>query len=64
MVFNTLIGNGHSHAKDLSVLIDDDGRIRLAPLYDTVPTRLWPSLKDRDALWVDGDPTPARTTGA
>ncbi len=64
MVFNTLIGNGDAHAKNFSLMIQDDGSVRLAPLYDTVPTLLWSSLKDRNALWVGDEPTLSRTTGA
>ena len=62
VVFNTLIGNGDAHAKNFSLMIQDDGSIRLAPLYDTVPTLLWPSLKDRNALWVADEQTLLRTT--
>ena len=64
VVFNALIGNGDAHAKNFSLMIQDDGTVRLAPLYDTVPTLLWPSLKDRNALWVGNEPTLSRTTGA
>ena len=64
VVFNTLIGNGDAHAKNFSLMIRDDGSIRLAPLYDIVPTLLWPALKDRNALWVGDEPTLSRTTGA
>ncbi len=52
VTFNTLIGNGDAHAKNYSILIDELGGVKLAPLYDTVPTLLWPSLKDRNALMV------------
>ena len=37
-VFNALIGNADAHAKNLPLLCDRDGRLRLAPLYDLVPT--------------------------
>ena len=63
VVFNTLIGNGDAHAKNFSLMIRGDGSIRLAPLYDTVPTLLWPSLRDRNALWVGDVQTLSRTTG-
>ncbi len=43
-----LIGNADAHAKNLSLLRDCDGRRRLAPLYDLVPTIYLPeSLLDR-----------------
>jgi serine/threonine-protein kinase HipA len=53
VAFNTVIGNGDAHARNYSLLIDDAGTVALAPLYDTVPTALWPGLKDRAALWVN-----------
>lgn len=54
VVFTTLIGNADAHGKNLSLLHDGEGRIGLAPLYDTVPTRLWPNLRSTAALRVDG----------
>ena len=57
VVFNTLIGNVDAHAKNFSVMIHDEGSIRIAPLYDTVPMLLWPSLQDRNALWVGNEPS-------
>ncbi|TWT21099.1 type II toxin-antitoxin system HipA family toxin [Luteimonas marina] len=48
VVFNALIGNADAHAKNLSLLRDREGRRRLAPLYDLVPTVYLPeSLVDR-----------------
>ena len=48
VVFNVLIGNADAHAKNLSLLCDRQGRRRLAPLYDLVPTVYLPeSLVDR-----------------
>ena len=52
MVFTVMIGNGDAHAKNLSLLLDPPGAVRLAPLYDTVPTMLFPSLTVRCAMWV------------
>lgn len=54
MVFTVLIGNADAHAKNLSLLLDPPGAVRLAPLYDTVPTMLFPKLKVRCAMWVAG----------
>lgn len=54
MVFTVLIGNSDAHAKNLSLLLDPPGTLRLAPLYDTVPTMLFPKLKVRCAMWVGG----------
>jgi serine/threonine-protein kinase HipA len=54
LVFTVLIGNADAHAKNLSLLLDPPGTVRLAPLYDTVPTMLFPKLKVRCAMWVGG----------
>ena len=62
LVFNVLIGNADAHAKNISLLHDNPGVVSLAPLYDTVPTRLWPSLPDRAAMHVNGVSTLSRVT--
>ena len=52
MVFTTLVGNADCHAKNLALLHDDASNVALAPLYDTVPTALWPQLRADTALSV------------
>jgi serine/threonine-protein kinase HipA len=52
--FNLLIGNADAHGKNLSLLHDPLGSVRLAPLYDTVPTLLWPKLRATSAMRVNG----------
>ena len=48
VVFNALLGNADAHAKNLALLCGRDGRRRLAPLYDLVPTVYLPtSLVER-----------------
>ncbi|KAB8185244.1 type II toxin-antitoxin system HipA family toxin [Lysobacter maris] len=48
VAFNALIGNADAHAKNLALLCDRDGRRRLAPFYDLVPTLVLPeSLIER-----------------
>jgi serine/threonine-protein kinase HipA len=55
VVFTALIGNADGHGKNISLLINtDSGRISLAPLYDTVPTALWPRLRATSAMSVNG----------
>ena len=54
LAFTVLIGNSDAHAKNLSLLLDPPGTLRLAPLYDTVPTMLFPKLRVRCAMWVGG----------
>ncbi|MEZ5254204.1 MAG: HipA domain-containing protein [Microthrixaceae bacterium] len=63
MTFTTAIGNGDCHAKNVSLMIND-GTVTLAPLYDTVPTMLWPALRDRAALWVNDVRRNSAITGA
>jgi serine/threonine-protein kinase HipA len=61
VAFNALIGNADAHAKNLSLLIDADGRRRLAPFYDLVPTvylpesqvERAPALRIGDASRID-----------
>lgn len=38
VIFNVVIGNADAHAKNLALLCDLEGRRRLAPFYDLVPT--------------------------
>ncbi|MBA2238416.1 MAG: type II toxin-antitoxin system HipA family toxin, partial [Lysobacter sp.] len=38
VVFNAIIGNADAHGKNLSMLCGRDGRRKLAPAYDLVPT--------------------------
>jgi len=54
VTFNTVIGNADAHAKNISLIHHRDGSIELAPLYVTVPTVLFPKLKDRAAMFVNG----------
>lgn len=43
VLYNALIGNADAHAKNLALLCDADGRRRLAPFYDLVPTIAMPA---------------------
>lgn len=54
VTFNTVIGNADAHGKNISLLHVKPGVIELAPLYDTVPTALWPRLPTRAAMTVNG----------
>jgi serine/threonine-protein kinase HipA len=58
VTFTTVIANADCHAKNVAFLLEA-GRIRLAPLYDTVPTALWPKLRATSALSVAGVSTTA-----
>jgi len=51
VAFTVLVGNADAHGKNLAFL-HDEGYIRLAPLYDVVPTVLWPSLRSEPAMSI------------
>jgi serine/threonine-protein kinase HipA len=53
MIFTICIGNADAHGKNLSFLHEAPGVIRLAPLYDTVPTALWSKPRRRAAMTVN-----------
>jgi len=52
VTFTVLIGNADAHGKNLAFLHPDPERIELAPLYDTVPTVLWPKLRGEAAMSI------------
>jgi serine/threonine-protein kinase HipA len=52
--FTVLTGNADAHAKNLAFLHPEPDRIELAPLYDTVPTVLWPKLRTDAAMAIGG----------
>ena len=54
MTFTTVIGNADGHGKNVALLHNAEGRIRLAPAYDTVPTMLWPKLRTRPGMYIGG----------
>ena len=53
MVFTVLIGNADAHGKNLSLLHPEPGQVRLAPLYDTVPTALFERLPSRCSMTIN-----------
>jgi serine/threonine-protein kinase HipA len=52
--FTAVIGNADAHAKNLALLHRTSQEIELAPLYDTVPTALWPRLRPEAAMAIGG----------
>lgn len=52
VVFTVAIGDADHHAKNIAFLHADDRHITLAPLYDTIPTGLWPTLDSRAAMSI------------
>ncbi|KJJ85793.1 HipA domain-containing protein [Candidatus Omnitrophus magneticus] len=55
VVFNFLIGNGDAHMKNYSVIYNEEGLVRLAPLYDLVCSRIViPEESEESALTIHG----------
>ena len=52
VAFTVLVGNADAHGKNLAFLHPRPDRIELAPLYDTVPTVLWPKLRTEAAMSI------------
>ena len=44
LIFNTDIGNSDAHGKNYSIYLEDG--VHLAPLYDSIPTTVWPKYDD------------------
>jgi serine/threonine-protein kinase HipA len=51
-MFDLLVGNADGHAKNFALLYEPAGRVRLAPRYDILPTRLDDSLTDELAYSI------------
>lgn len=58
ILFNLLVGNNDSHAKNLSMLLDGDGKYVLAPFYDLMCTAIYPGLSPRFAFAIGGEDKP------
>ena len=54
VAYTAAIGNADAHGKNLALLHSDPETISLAPLYDTVPTALWPRLRSDAAMAIGG----------
>ena len=54
VTFTVIVGNADSHGKNIGLLHPTATTVELAPLYDTVPTVLWPKLRDTLAMSVAG----------
>ena len=59
LICNFLIGNADAHGKNLSMLYQTDGRLRLSPTYDLLSLGYWPELSDKMAMKVGGERRPA-----
>ena len=52
-VFNFIVGNGDAHGKNFSILYRG-GAPRLAPVYDSLCTTVYPSIAKKMAMKFDG----------
>lgn len=50
LAFNFLIGGTDAHAKNFSLLLESDGTIRLAPLYDIASGLVYPEFAESDRM--------------
>jgi serine/threonine-protein kinase HipA len=57
VIFNYLIGNADAHAKNISLLLTEQGPI-LAPFYDLMSTAVYPGLAERLAMRIGGEDRP------
>ncbi|HEU4393825.1 MAG TPA: HipA domain-containing protein [Solirubrobacterales bacterium] len=62
VTFTVLIGNADAHGKNLALLHSTAENVALAPLYDTVPTALWPKLRGEAAMAIGGQVSLADVT--
>ena len=51
-IFNYFIGNADAHCKNLSLIREIDGSIRLAPFYDLISTRVYPEISKKLAMKI------------
>jgi serine/threonine-protein kinase HipA len=54
VTFTVCIGNADAHGKNVALVHPSAEHVRLAPLYDTVPTVLWPSHREGCAMTIGG----------
>lgn len=54
VTFIVAIGDADAHGKNISLLHPTAEHVSLAPLYDTVPTALWPQLRPTAAMYING----------
>lgn len=57
-IFNVLAGNSDGHAKNLSLLYNEEHQVQLAPFYDLVCTRAIERIDSKLALSIGGEFNP------
>ena len=58
LAFNLSVGNMDGHAKNLSLLYQNDGQVHLAPFYDLMSTNLYSGLSRKMAFKIGGENRP------
>lgn len=61
LAFNTALGNADAHAKNYSVLLSGK-QVRLAPLYDSLPTYFYPTYETSLSMPIAGARYPVDVT--
>ena len=54
-VFNFLIGNGDAHGKNLSLIREKNGHIRIAPFYDLISTCAYSEIVKQMAMKIGSE---------
>jgi len=52
VLFNFFIGNADAHSKNLSLIREIGGNIRLAPFYDLISTRVYSEIAEKMAMKI------------
>lgn len=60
--FNFLTGNADAHGKNVSLLIADDGTIRLTPFYDLLSTAVYENLSPKMAMKIGSEYAPSEVS--
>lgn len=60
VVVGFVLGDGDRHGKNVGLLHDAPGSVRLAPAYDLVSTAVYPELTRRLAMAIGGEDDPDR----
>ena len=58
LLCNFLVGNADAHAKNVAMLLWDDGRLHLAPAYDLLALGYWPRLSTDMAMSIGNERRP------
>jgi serine/threonine-protein kinase HipA len=64
IAFNAVVGNADGHAKNLSLLRQRDGALRLAPFYDLLSTAIYPRIDIKLAMKIGKNADPGQIRGS